>query len=68
MPAVNFVIYVCLSSTTTPEVITIQELGGALHWRENIVADRWQFERPNLKPSLVYLFLLTQIFQYIGNW
>ena len=40
MPAVNFVIYVYLSSTTTPEVITIQELGGALHWRENIVADR----------------------------
>ena len=50
MPVVNYVIYACSSSRTTPGVNTIQELhtGGKILLQLLLrYGDRWQFEKVN---------------------
>ena len=72
VPAVNYVIYGCSSSRTTPEVITIQDL----HTRVKTMLRLLLKIQDNLKRQIknqtsmqtCRLFLLTQIFQYSSNW
>ena len=75
MPAVNYVIYGCLSSRTAPRVITIRKLhtGGTtllqlLHEIEWVIDDSLKRQIKNRTLHTCTLFLLTQIFQYISNW
>ena len=73
MPAVNYVIYGCLSSRTAPRVITIRKLhtGGLLqllHKIEWVIDDSLKRQIKNRTSHTRTLFLLTQIFQYISNW
>ena len=74
MPTVNYVLYGCSSSRTTPGVIIIQEL---LTGEQNTVAVITQDRviddnlKRQIKSRTLYtcrLCLLTRIFQYISNW
>ena len=75
MPAVNYQIYGCSSSRTTPGVITLQELhtGGKtllqlLHKRVWVIDDNLKRQIKNRTLYVCRLFLLIRIFQYISNW
>ena len=76
MPALNYAIYGCSSSGTTPGVIRELHAGGkTLLQLLSKIDDRWQVIDDNLKKQIknrtVYtgrLFLLARIFQYISNW
>ena len=66
MPGVNYAIYGCPSSKTTPRVITIQEVYNGQKIVAFITQDRVTGD--NLKLQIKNLTLYTLIFQYISNW
>ena len=66
MSAVNYAIYGCPSSRTTPRVITIQEVYNGGRIVAFITQDRVTDD--NLKLQIENLTLYTLIFQYISNW
>ena len=75
IPSVNYVVYCCSSSRTTPGVITIQELhsGGKtflqlLHKIGWVIDDSLKRQIKNRTLYTCRLFLLTRIFQYVSNW
>ena len=66
MPAVNYAIYGCPYSRTTPQVITIQEVYNGRKIVAFITQDRVTDD--NLKLQIKNLTLYALIFQYISNW
>ena len=66
MPSVNYAIYGCPSSRTTPRVIAIQEVYNGGRIVAFITQDRVTDD--NLKLQIENLTLYTLIFQYISNW
>ena len=71
MPAVNYIIYGCSSSRTTPEVITIKDLHTRVKTMLRLllkIQDNLKRQIKNRTLHTCRLFLLTQIFQYSSNW
>ena len=72
MPAVNYAIYGCSSSRTTPGVITIQDLhtGGKTLLQlsqDRVIDDNLKRQIKNRTSHTCRLLLLTQTFQHITN-